>query len=116
VGGVPAHRARGAGPGYDRATEGGTPFCSEGTGPGCDTDYGYTSRPRAVHTAVGRVSLTGRIGRPLITLRGTRDVLLPISRSGDVYVRMVEDAGRADLHRYYRITDGSHRRPVRGPS
>lgn len=95
-------------PGYDGATQGGTPFCAEGTGVGCDTDYDYASRPRAVHNAVGRVSLTGRIGKPLITLHGTRDVLLPISRTGDVYARMVEDAGRGDLHRYFRITDGTH--------
>ncbi|MCX4587260.1 tannase/feruloyl esterase family alpha/beta hydrolase [Streptomyces sp. NBC_01481] len=95
-------------PGYDGAAEGGTPFCPEGTGPGCDTDYDYASRPRSVHKAVERVSLTGRIGKPLITVHGTRDVLLPISRSGDVYTRMVKDAGRGDLHRYFRITDGSH--------
>ena len=28
-------------PRYDGATEAGTPFCPEGTGHGCDTDYDY---------------------------------------------------------------------------
>ncbi|AUY48071.1 tannase/feruloyl esterase family alpha/beta hydrolase [Streptomyces sp. CB01881] len=95
-------------PEYDGATEAGTPFCPEGTGAGCDTDYDYAARPSAVHEAVGRVSLTGQIRRPLITVQGTLDVLLPISRSGDVYDRMIADAGRGGMHRYYRIPDGTH--------
>ncbi|MFB6889576.1 tannase/feruloyl esterase family alpha/beta hydrolase [Kitasatospora sp. NPDC056327] len=95
-------------PEYDGAAEAGTPFCPEGTGPGCDTDYDYAARPRSVHDAVGRVSLTGRIQRPLISLQGTLDVQLPISRSGDVYDRMVSGAGLDRFHRYYRIAGGTH--------
>ncbi|GAA1193389.1 hypothetical protein F4556_000737 [Kitasatospora gansuensis] len=95
-------------PEYDGATEAGTPFCPEGTGAGCDTDYDYAARPQQVHDAVGRVSLSGRIGKPLISIQGTLDALLPITKSGDVYDRMVGEAGRADLHRYYRITGGTH--------
>jgi hypothetical protein len=73
---------------------------------GDDADYDYASRP--VHQAVGRVSLTGRIGKPLITLQGTLDALLPISQSGDVYASMVRSQGRAFLHRYHRIENGTH--------
>ncbi|WP_406835579.1 tannase/feruloyl esterase family alpha/beta hydrolase [Streptomyces sp. AHU1] len=94
-------------PGYDGETEAGTPFCASGT-PGCDADYDYGTRRRAVHRAVDRIALTGRIGKPLITLQGTLDVLLPISRDGDVYARMVRAAGRGPLLRYYRIEDGTH--------
>jgi hypothetical protein len=94
-------------PAYDGATEAGTPFCAGGT-PGCDADYDYAARPRAVHRAVSRVSLTGRIGKPLITLQGTLDTLLPISRDSDVYARMVHDQGRDRGFRYYRIADGTH--------
>jgi hypothetical protein len=90
-------------PSYDGATEAGTPYCASGT-PGCDADYVYASRPRAVHQAVSRVSLTGRIHRPLITLQGTLDTLLPISLDGDVYARMVRSPG----FRYYRIVGGNH--------
>ncbi|WP_251056506.1 D-(-)-3-hydroxybutyrate oligomer hydrolase [Streptomyces sp. ISL-94] len=66
------------------------------------------ARRASSRTAATPLSLTGRIGRPLITLQGTLDTLLPISKSGDVYAKMVGDAGRGDLHRYYRITDGTH--------
>ncbi|MFF3417619.1 tannase/feruloyl esterase family alpha/beta hydrolase [Streptomyces sp. NPDC002698] len=94
-------------PGYDGTTEAGTPFCASGT-PDCDADYDYGARPRSVHRAVDRIALTGRIGKPLITLQGTLDVLLPISRDADVYARMVREAGRGPLLRYYRIADGTH--------
>lgn len=76
-------------PGYDGATEAGTPYCLPGS-PACDADYDYASRPQEVHDAVERIALTGRIGKPLLTLHGTLDVLLPIARD------------------YYRIEDGTH--------
>ncbi|WP_086736088.1 tannase/feruloyl esterase family alpha/beta hydrolase [Streptomyces glaucescens] len=94
-------------PGYDGAAEAGTPYCAPGT-PGCDADYDYAARPDEVRRAVAEIALTGRIGKPLITLHGTLDVLLPIGRDSDVYARMVDDAGRGRLHRYYRIEDGTH--------
>jgi hypothetical protein len=57
---------------------------------------------------VARISLTGRIGRPLITLQGTLDTLLPIAKDSDVYAAMVDQAGRGRLHRYYRVEGGNH--------
>jgi hypothetical protein len=99
-----------ADPAFDGATEAGTPFCVPGVpdGPPCDADYDYASRPDEVHRAVAKTGLTGRIGKPLITLHGTRDTLLPISKDSDVYARMVRDAGKDKLFRYYRIEDGNH--------
>jgi hypothetical protein len=94
-------------PGYDGARQAGIPFCDSGT-EGCDADYHYVERPAEVHRAVERIALTGRIGKPLITLHGTLDALLPISRDSDVYARMVAEFGRAELHRYYRIDGGNH--------
>ena len=44
----------------------------------------------------------------MLTLHGTLDALLPISTDSDVYDRMVERAHRGNLHRYYRIEDGTH--------
>jgi hypothetical protein len=99
-------------PTYDGATKAGTPFCTTGTAPGtptaCDAQYDYASRPRSVHQAVASVSLTGRIGKPMITLHGDLDALLPIRTDSDVYDRMIQKAGRGSLHRYYTIQDGNH--------
>ncbi|GGR54020.1 tannase/feruloyl esterase family alpha/beta hydrolase [Streptomyces roseolus] len=94
-------------PGFDGPVEAGTPYCLPGT-PACDADYDYAARPAEVRQAVRKIALTGRIGKPLITLHGTLDALLPIGRDSDVYARMVREAGRGALHRYYRIEGGTH--------
>ncbi|MDT9696804.1 tannase/feruloyl esterase family alpha/beta hydrolase [Streptomyces sp. P17] len=73
-----------------------------------DATYDYASRPASVHRAVARVALTGRIGRPLITLHGDLDALLPKAADSDVYARMIGSAGRGALHRYYTIEGGTH--------
>lgn len=98
-------------PGYDPAC----PGASAGTTPEeilapCPSDaaYDYAARPRPVHEAVARISLTGRIGRPMITLHGTLDALLPITVQSDVYARMIAEQGRSRLHRYYRVEGGTH--------
>ncbi|MCM6778096.1 tannase/feruloyl esterase family alpha/beta hydrolase [Nocardia sp. CDC159] len=75
---------------------------------GDEAEYDYSARPRAVREAVRRIALTGRIERPLITIHGTLDALLPIGPGSDTYGRMIGAQGRAGLHRYYRIADGNH--------
>ncbi|WP_405680634.1 MULTISPECIES: tannase/feruloyl esterase family alpha/beta hydrolase [unclassified Streptomyces] len=94
-------------PHYDGTLEAGHPFCAPGS-PGCDADYDYRSRPDGVREAISKIALTGRIGKPLITVHGTLDVLLPISQDSDVYARMVGDVGRGHLFRYYRVEGGTH--------
>jgi hypothetical protein len=93
-------------PAFDGAIEAGTPFCREG--PRCDANYDYAARPASVHAAVRRIALTGRITRPLITLHGTLDTLLPITQTSDRYAEMVAGAGRGSLHRYYRVERANH--------
>ena len=63
---------------------------------------------RQFKRAVKRVSLTEDIKKPLITLHGTLDALLPIKKSSDKYAELVEKAGRSDIHCYYRIEGGTH--------
>ena len=94
-------------PTYDGDLEAGIPFCESGT-PNCDADYRYHERPESVHRAVKRVGHSGRIGKPLITVHGTLDALLPIRVHSDAYARKVREQGRGKLHRYYRIEGASH--------
>src|SRR3954463_12346008 len=94
-------------PDYDGANEAGVPFCQPGA-PDCDADYDWSKRPPGAHAAMRKVSLTGHIGKPIITLHGTLDALLPIATDSDVYTRFVHDRGRDDLHRYYVIEDANH--------
>ena len=94
-------------PAYDGELEAGVPYCASGT-PGCDADYDYASRPQSVKDAVAKVQLTGRIGKPLVTVQGSLDTLLPPRTDADVYDRLIADAGRDRLHRYYTVEDGTH--------
>jgi predicted esterase len=75
---------------------------------GSEADYDNASRPPRVKDAVARVSLTGAIGKPLITLHGTLDCLLPISLHSDAYAALIAAAGRGSSHRYYVVQDGNH--------
>ncbi len=94
-------------PTYDGTLNGGIAFCQPGT-PYCDADYRYADRPQAVRDAVSRISLTGRIGKPMLTLHGTLDSLLPIATNSDNYAALIGKAGRGHLHRYYVIDAGNH--------
>ncbi len=94
-------------PEYDGDLDAGVPFCASGT-PSCDADYDYFSRPEAVKEAVRSVELTGDIGKPMITIHGTLDALLPPATDSDVYDELVDEAGASQKHRYYSIEDGTH--------
>jgi fermentation-respiration switch protein FrsA (DUF1100 family) len=54
------------------------------------------------------MSLTGHIGKPLITLHGTLDALLPKKTNTDSYVKLIEEAGKTHLHRSYTVEGGTH--------
>ncbi|GAB2946495.1 alpha/beta hydrolase family protein [Nonomuraea fastidiosa] len=70
---------------------------------GAPADYDYDAR--RPYAAMAKIALTGRITKPLITLHGTLDTLLPISRDSDVYAKMV---GPHRPFRYHRIEGGNH--------
>jgi hypothetical protein len=96
-------------PGYDGKLKAGIAFCQdEANIDGCDADYVYKNRPQRVKDAVRKVSLTGDIGKPLLTLHGTLDALLPIQTDSDVYSKLVRDKGQASKYRYYVIDEGNH--------
>ena len=76
--------------------------------PNCDADYDYGARAGVAGPAIDKVANTGRIGKPLLTLHGTLDTLLPIRVDSDVYARKVAAAGAGALHRYYVIEKGNH--------
>jgi hypothetical protein len=94
-------------PTFDGDLKAGIPFCASGT-PSCDADYDYASRPQSVKDAVASVQLTGAIGKPMLTVQGTLDTLLPPATDADVYDRLIDQAGAGALHRYYSVADGTH--------
>src|SRR2546428_11358695 len=78
---------------------------------GSDTkDYNYLARRKAFQLSprLGQISTDGDISKPLITLQGTMDALLPIKRHGRPLRHAVVAAGRAAVHRYYEIQNRHH--------
>jgi hypothetical protein len=66
----------------------------------------YEDRQDEVKDAVREVSLTGDIRKPLLTLHGTFEALLPIRTDSDVHRLLVQQAGHGNIHRYYVIDEG----------
>jgi hypothetical protein len=101
-------------PGYDgdaKEEDGtpGVPNCQEEANiEGCDADYQYKKRPERVKEAVEKVSLSGDIGKPMLTVTGTYGNLLPIRLHSDRYRALIESRGKGNMHRLYRIENGNH--------
>ena len=93
-------------PSYDGDTQAGHPFCASGS-PACDADYDLNSRPQEVRDAISRVSLTGRIGKPLLQLQGTLDTAVT-PRDSRHYNQMIANQGRRTMARLYEVEGGSH--------
>lgn len=77
--------------------------------PDPDASYDYAARPAEVAQRIDAVANTGEISeRPLLTLHGTLDALLPIDTDSDVYAEMVRDSGNGESFRYYVVENGTH--------
>ncbi len=74
-----------------------------------DAQYDYESRPEVVAERLAAVANTGDLNdKPLITLHGTLDALLPIDTDSDLYAGMVRAQGQGEQHRYYVVENGTH--------
>jgi pimeloyl-ACP methyl ester carboxylesterase len=73
-------------------------------------DYDYAARRQPFHLSprVGKISTGGNIARPLITIHGTMDALLPVARHARPFREDVVTAGKGDLHRLYEVQNGNH--------
>jgi hypothetical protein len=100
--------------------------CSDmlGVGPSCvsppaltvpptdpDAMYNYALRVQqnpAILARLQEVANTGNIQRPLITLHGDNDSLLPIATDSDLYAQLVARAHKSQRYRYYVVQGGNH--------
>jgi 3HB-oligomer hydrolase (3HBOH) len=81
-------------------------------------NYVYVDRLSAsdVGASLAEIATTGRIGRPLITVAGTMDALLPINDQARAYARAVaahadrsgEHGDEAPAYRLYEVQNGNH--------
>lgn len=75
-------------------------------------NYNYFQRVFATHGQVfqnlDQIATTGDIGKPLITVAGTMDALLPIKREARQYEDRVLDHKHHPAYRLYEIQNGNH--------
>lgn len=93
-------------PTYDGARPAGYAFCVSGS-LDCDADYDLSTRPAEVKETLNRLSLTGRIGKPLLQLQGTLDTAVT-PRDTRLYAEMIKTQGREKLTRLYEVEGGTH--------
>jgi hypothetical protein len=91
-------------PGFTTYVDG--PNNVEGSG-GYDYVLRVTSDP-SIAERVATVATTGKIMRPLITVAGTMDALLPITRGARAYEAAVNGHHRGDNYRLYEVQNGNH--------
>lgn len=70
--------------------------------------WDYYKRPDTVRAYFRKFENTGKINKPLITVQGTWDVLIPVSASSQPYRALIEKNGKAALHRLYLVEQGTH--------
>jgi pimeloyl-ACP methyl ester carboxylesterase len=73
-------------------------------------DYDYAARRKPFHLSsrVDSISTQGHIEKPLITIHGTMDALLPLTRHARPFRDAVVAAGKAAKHRLYEVQNGNH--------
>jgi predicted esterase len=73
-------------------------------------NYDYSARRQAFHLSprIAKLSTDGNIGRPLLTIHGTMDALLPLTRHARPFRDSVIAAGKGALHRLYEVQNGNH--------
>ena len=104
--------------------------CSDplGAGPSCvspaaeavpptdpDALYDYATRivqNPAILARMQEVANTGNLQRPMITVYGDQDSLLPIAADSDLYAQLVARAHKSERYRYYRVAGGNHVDPL----
>ncbi|MFA6316389.1 MAG: hypothetical protein WC943_03140 [Elusimicrobiota bacterium] len=69
--------------------------------------YDFSNRPQAAE-AVRSIANTGRIGKPLISLAGGRDVLITAARHAEAYRSLVASRGSLELHELVTVADATH--------
>jgi pimeloyl-ACP methyl ester carboxylesterase len=77
--------------------------------PGKPEDYDYLARTHINgSTLAAKLTTDGDIQRPLISLHGTMDSVLPVIQNGRSFRQQVVARNRGHLHRLYEIQNGNH--------
>lgn len=71
-------------------------------------EYPFHERIEIVNERIAPIELTGHISKPLLSVAGNWDCLVPFAFHAKGYEEMVRVAGSGHLHRLYEIMHGNH--------
>jgi pimeloyl-ACP methyl ester carboxylesterase len=71
-------------------------------------NYDYVSRPESVRKTIATFANNGLVRRPLISVHGTLDALIPLKGHARPYKAMVEAKGYGQNYRLYEVQNGNH--------
>lgn len=72
------------------------------------THYPWEDRREYLDERIRPLSNTGSIGKPLLSVAGNWDCLIPFKYHAEAYANLVWGQGRGHLHRLYEIDRGNH--------
>jgi hypothetical protein len=71
-------------------------------------DYAQRARPGDAARRLASIATTGRLLRPLVTVAGTMDALLPPEHHARAYARKVASSSKNVPYRLYEVQNGNH--------
>ncbi len=70
--------------------------------------YPWAERMEETASEIDKIANTGCIGKPLLSVAGNWDCLIPFQNHAQAYAELVASQGQADWHRLYEIEAGNH--------
>lgn len=71
-------------------------------------DYPWQDRLDQLTAHIAPIQNTGKIGKPLLSVAGNEDCLIPYRYHAEAYAQLVKNAGAGSIHRSYEIANGNH--------
>jgi len=77
-------------------------------------NYDYVTSPESVRKTIATFANNGIVRRPLISVHGTLDALIPLKGHARPYKAMVEAKGYGQNYRLYEVQNGNHLDSLKG--
>lgn len=77
-------------------------------------DYDFTTRPESVRRTISKFENSGNVTKPLISVHGTLDALIPLKGHARPYKAKIEAQGFGQNYRLYEVQNGNHLESFKG--
>lgn len=77
-------------------------------------DYDFTTRPESLRKEIAKFVNSGKVSKPLISVHGTLDALIPLKGHARPYKAKIEAQGFGANYRLYEVQNGNHLESFKG--